>query len=475
MVDKQGKAVVGEKKSVTRRGFLGRTAAAAGALSTFASGIAPSIAQAGTSAQARLNGKLQVVVAADFNNDHNEFVKKTITEYAGQQRWDLDLSDLAGFLGGSDVYQKFQAQKAANQPVDFIVHQGLNLRLMHLYDLVRDATPVVNRLVQRYGKPASSSTVNARIENKWIGIPFFDRTDGYWVRQDKFEEVGITVDSGMFDTWDGILEASRAVSRPDQNFYGWGMTTNRSGDGEYLMWRVIQAWGGALADPTGTIVTLYSPETIDAVSWLADVYTNPANQGIMPPGVNAWNDLSNNEAYLAGTLGVTSNGGTMFASARYNKNPVADVTAFLPNPLGPYGARIAFSGQSYMYLMNGSRNFDAAGQLAEYMVSEPVQRQLYQVSSGYAVPAYDALWNTPEIQADPQVSLKFREISQAEPPISGNAYRGPQTDASEAVLFQQIVTDMMGEVLAGKPVEQAVRETHLRAVRVYQEFGLPGR
>ena len=103
-----------------------------------------------------------------------------------------------------------------------------------------------------------------------------------------------------------------------------------------------------------------------------------------------------------------------------------------------------------------------------------MQRQLYRTSSGYAVPAYDAFWNTPEIQADTQVSLKFREVSQSEPPVAGNAYRGPFTDASAAVNFQQIATDMMGEVLAGKAVEQAVRETAQRAIRVYQEFGLPG-
>jgi ABC-type glycerol-3-phosphate transport system substrate-binding protein len=154
---------------------------------------------------------------------------------------------------------------------------------------------------------------------------------------------------------------------------------------------------------------------------------------------------------------------------------VADVTAFLPIPLGPFGDRVAFSNQSYLYFPDGSRNFDAAGQLAEHLISEPVQRELYRVSSGYAVPAYDAFWNTPEIQADAEVSLKFREVSQAERPVAGDAYRGPQTDASEAVLFQQIATDMMGEVLAGKPVEQAVRETHLRAVRIYQQFGQPGR
>ena len=462
-------------KGITRRGFIGRAAASAGALSTFASAAAPSVAQAGVVQQARVNGRLQVVQAADFNNDHNNFVKQQIESYAASQGWALDLSDLAGFLGGSDVYQKFQAQKAAGQPVDFIVHQGLDLRLMHVYDLVRDAGPVMSRLLQRYGRTTSGAQVNANIGGKWVGVPFFDRTDGYWVRTDKAAENGFYPETGSFDTWQGVFDAAKAMSRPQEGFYGWGMTTNRSGDGEYLMWRVIHAWGGALADPTGNIVTLYSPETIDAMSWLADVYMNPSNQSMFPPGVNAWNDLSNNEAFLAGTIGVTSNGGTLFASARYNQNPVANVTAFLPNPLGPYGARIAFSNASYLYFMNGSNNFEPSAQLAEHLLSEGVQRQLYTVSSGYAVPAFDAFWNTPEIQADTQVAMKFRVVSQADPPVSGNAYRGPTTDASGAVLFQQIATDMFGEILAGKPVEQAVRETHLRAVRIYQEFGLPGR
>ena len=454
---------------------MGQAAATAGALSTFATAALPNVAQAGVVAQARVNGRLQVVQAADFNNDHNAFVKKTIEDYAASQNWQLDLSDLAGFLGGSDVYQKFQAQKAAGQPVDFIVHQGLDLRLMNLYDLVRDAAPVVNRAVQRYGRTTSGAQINAVINNRWIGVPFFDRTDGYWVRTDKAAENGFYPETGSFDTWQGVFEAAKAMSRPEEGFFGWGMTTNRSGDGEYLLWRVIQAWGGALTDPTGNIVTFYSPETIDAVSWLADVYLNPQNQNMFPPGVNAWNDLSNNEAFLAGSIGVTSNGGTLFASARFNKNPVADVTAFLPNPLGPYGVRIASSNASYMYFMNGSNNFDAAGQMAEHMLSEGVQRQLYTVSSGYAVPAYDALWNTPEIQADTQVAMKFKVISQADPPVSGNAYRGPSTDASNAALFQQFATDMFGEILAGKPVEQAVRETHIRVVGIYNQLGFRGR
>ena len=47
-----------------------------------------------------LSGKLQVVQVLDFHPDHNEFLKKSITDFAASKGWALDLSDLAGFLGG---------------------------------------------------------------------------------------------------------------------------------------------------------------------------------------------------------------------------------------------------------------------------------------------------------------------------------------------------------------------------------------
>ena len=94
---------------------------------------------------------------------------------------------------------------------------------------------------------------------QWVGLPFYDRVGGYWLREDKFKEDGFDVDR-QFDRWTGVLEAARRVSNPEQNFYGWGMTVNRSGDGESLVWAIIHHWGGALADRTGEIVTLNSPD-----------------------------------------------------------------------------------------------------------------------------------------------------------------------------------------------------------------------
>lgn len=461
------------RERVPRRGLFGRAAAAAGAASAISAALAPSMAFAQTAPPARLTGKLQVVQVVDWHPDHNTYVADVIKKFAAAQRWDLDHSDLVGFLGGSDVYQKLQAQKAANQPVDAIVH-FLSARILAFFDLVRDATPVVNRVTQKWGVPNSSALAAHVVNGKWIGVPFYDRTGGYWLRGDKFAEAGYSVEDGSFEAWESVKEAALAVSRPDENFYGWGMTVNRSGDGNSLTWNIIWQWGGALADPTGEIVTLYSPETIDAMTWLAEIYTNPVYQRMLPPGVNAWTDISNNEAYNAGILGFTSNAGTLFATARANKNPVADVTALIQVPLGPYGVRLQNSAPAYVYFMNGSRNFDAASQLAEHLVSEEVQSGLYSRSSGYVVPPYEKLWDHPLITSDP-ISMGFKPVALNDPPFQGVAYRGPLSEAAEAVDNQAVSTDMIGEILAGKPVEQAVREAHFRAVQIFQAFGRKGR
>jgi multiple sugar transport system substrate-binding protein len=465
----------------TRRALFGRAGAAAGAVGALAAACGPAGAPGGAPAgtappgpggAARVTDKLQVVQVLDFHPDHNAYLKRTIEAYAGQQGWPLDLSDLAGFLGSTDIYQKLQAQKAGGQPVDLIFH-GLSARRLKLFDLTRDATPLVNRMIARYGQPYASARAGHVVDGQWVGLPFYDRVGGYWLREDKFGEAGYRADAGAFDRWSGVLDAARAVSKPDQNFYGWGMTVNRSGDGESLVWAIVQHWGGALADQSGQVVTLNSPQTVEGVRWLADIYRDEANRGLTPPGVNAWNDTSNNEAYLAGQIALTSNAGTLYAKAVFDGNPVAEQTTLIQVPKGPAGIRLQGSGGHYFYFMQGSRNFEAAAQLAEHLLSDGVQQELWRISPGYVVPAYERRWEHPLIK-DNRIASKFRAVAFNEPPFVGVAWRGPITEASEAVSGENVATDMLGEVLAGKSVEQAVRDAHQRAVGIYQSFGLKG-
>jgi multiple sugar transport system substrate-binding protein len=242
------------------------------------------------------------------------------------------------------------------------------------------------------------------------------------------------------------------------------------------MWQ----WGGALADPTGEIVTLYSPETIDAMTWMSDVYLNPANRAILPQGVNSWNDTGNNEAWLAGSIGFTFNAATLWAKSILDDTRLPDgtrlddVTDAVMAPLGPYGARQQRVSGSGFHFMNGSRNFDAAVELANHFMSPEIYDPMLKISYGYVLPAYAAQWDNPFV-FDNKLAKKFKDVVFAEPPFVGLPHRGPPTDAAAAVGQQTVLTGMMGEILAGKPVIAAVRDAHLRCVDIYKAFGLKGR
>ena len=55
---------------------------------------------------------------------------------------------------------------------------------------------------------------------------------------------------------------------------------------------------------------------------------------MLPPGVGGWTDPTNNEAWLGGKIGMTTNAGTVFAKAVVDKNPVADDSFLILQPKG---------------------------------------------------------------------------------------------------------------------------------------------
>jgi multiple sugar transport system substrate-binding protein len=115
-------------------------------------------------------------------------------------------------------------------------------------------------------------------------------TGAWFARKDVFEAAGIDVYS--LETWDEHRDAALAASDPDNQMWGWGFTINRSGDAHGLIDSVIKAFGGTISDETGLVVTFNSPQTVEAVAWLADIYINEMYAPMLPPGVESWTDTA---------------------------------------------------------------------------------------------------------------------------------------------------------------------------------------
>jgi multiple sugar transport system substrate-binding protein len=456
-------------------------AAAATTAPAAAATTAPAAA-APTFTKAKINGKLQVVQSRDFHPDHNALIEAKIKEFAQTQDYPLDHSYIEAYAGSGDVVQKLTAAVQAGDAPDILIHTLGSAQLRFL-DIIDDVDALEKDLEKFHGKLNPASTRENLLEGKWWAIPHFIRAGGFWVRQSAFKEAGIDPNNDLGDIGK-VRDAALKISKPDKEFWGWGMTANRSGDGDTMLRNAIFMFGGQITDETGELVVLnkepYRTNSLLGINFIKEIYTDPKYASMLPAGVAGWTDPTNNEAWLGGKIGLTNNAGTVFAKAVVDKNPVADDTFMLlqPKGLGPNARALQGAGGAMcFFFMKGGKNREAAEQLVHYMMTPDVYKQMFKISTGYVYPAREWGWDQPEITESTyakHVTDNWKKIATDPSGYLGSSYPGPPTPQINALDNSNFLTDMFGEILGGKSPEDALASAHGRAVQTFKEFGAKG-
>lgn len=407
----------------------------------------------------------------DFHPDYNVFIRQHVEDFAREQGWPLEIADTAGFLAGGAEIQKIAAAVAADDAPDIWMH-NISVPQMRALDLLADATAIVEQIVDQYGAIAPLMEKNVYVDDAFYAVPFHGRAGGGYARGDIFEQHGI--DIATIRTYDALREVCMEVSDPDNELWGWGITINRSGDGNTQIYRTIQGHGATWTDETGQYVTMNSPETIDAINWLVETYTDPKWERMLPPGVLSWTDPSNNEAYLAGKIVYTVNAGTVLAKAYFDENPVAEVTVFHPQTGGPKVVEFnGMGGQNFM-MIRGGKNPDAARELVLSFFTEEAMEAVFENARSYAMPGYESMWEWPIIKDTPQ-SIAMKPVAFDPTAYNGLGWPGPSTAQIAAVDVEGIPANMVASVLTGTATaEEAVQLAYEQSVQVFKDFGAPG-
>jgi multiple sugar transport system substrate-binding protein len=419
-----------------------------------------------------VEGALWVLEAKDYHPDYNEYIRSEINKYADEQGWPLDLSYIAGFASGTGEVEKIAAAVQAGDPPDLVLHTFSVEQLRNLY-VVQPVTEVVEAVEEVYGPAAPFLKQTMYLDDQWWAVPYHQRTDGGYYRRDAFDAAGIDVQA--IRQFEALREATLEVSDPDNELYGWGITVNRSGDGNFLINRIKTGYGAAWQDETGQFIRTNSPEMIEAMQFIKDTYTDPKYEAMLPPGVLAWNDISNNEAYLGGVIAYTQNAGTVYAKAVIDKNPVAEKTNYHKPVGGPVNQEFMSLGSKNWYVLRGAKNTEAAKQLAlEFTANLERQNAMLASSPAYAVPAYTNLWEMSEFVKGFEPAYQIKSAALDDSGINAGAWPGPPSAALVALDESGIWNDMVNAILTGTDIATAVADAHDRMVLVYKEFGLPG-
>ena len=423
-------------------------------------------------AAAKVEGALWILQKKDFFPSYNDYMREEMVKFAKDHDWPYDVSYIAGFTGGTPEIQKIAASVEAGNPPDLVMHTLSAVQLRNLYAL-DPVSDLVEEVEAKWGAASPRMYTDYYFEDQWWAVPFHQRSDGGWYRKDVWDPSDINIQA--LRTYPDLLDAALEVSKPDEEIYGWGVTVNRCGDGDYFINRVKTGWGASWQNETGEYIATDSPEMVDAISWLIDIYTNPKWEPALPPGILSWTDSTNNEAYLAGKLAYTQNGGTVYGKAILDENPVAELTGFHLPAGGPAIPEFNSLSANNWMLLRGAKNAEAAKEMVRhFMLTVEKMDEVLAAAPAFALPSYTNLWEESKYIQTNQVALQQKSSALDPLGIDPTIYPGPNTPAMAAVASSGIWNDMINAALSGTSVPEAVTTAHERMVKLFQEFGMPG-
>ncbi len=462
---------------MTRRRLLTTSTALGAGLIATAHGL-PAFAQAEAEPEQDLPvgqaGQLTVIHRTEYFEEAQETFRQVCQQFADANNVALDISTTNPESFG-DFLGKMQAAVQAGNPPDLAYTSNVSISQMALLGLLEDVTDVVEEAETRYGAvvPGINADALGQVDGRWVAVPFLASVVACLIRGDKLAEAGI--DPATLTTWDARREAALAMSDPENEFWGWGLTPNQSGDGYGYLAQILHAHGGSFTDESGARVVFNSPETVAAFRWLAETYDrNGPYAAMLPPGIESWGDSSNNEAYLAGRVGYTHNSWSIYAQAKREGNPVYEGTKVLPMPLANNGdSRAGGETTGWLTIFRGAPNLDLAKQLALNLLDPANFNQMSAVAGGLFNPAFDGLWTEELLAADPNFAIIREQVTVPDPHLVFSWPAQPNA-AIDAIRPQGILEQAVGNVIAGRMTpEEAVADGHDKIVRIFEEGGIP--
>ncbi len=288
------------------------------------------------------------------------------------------------------------------------------------------------------------------------GLPYFFGGGANTYRKDIFQKVGI---DKLPDTWEEHLAAGKKLKK-----YGMpiGQTLGHTfGDAPGFAYPLMWSFGGLEVDEKGK-VALNSKETLAAVEFLKEFWFAACDEGGL-----AWDDSSNNRAFLAETIACTLNGASIYFVARYTPEKaapgLADKIGHFLLPRGPAG-RFHTVGQFSNCITTYSEHKDVAKDYIRYCHQKEVFEQFFTTNKGYVNGPLLEWQQHPMWDADLAVTI-FREL----PKYGRNAgYAGPYNRQAAEVWAKYIIVDMFAKVVKGESPKSSIASAEHELKNVYE-------
>ena len=288
------------------------------------------------------------------------------------------------------------------------------------------------------------------------GVPYFFGGGANTYRKDIFQKVGI---DKIPDTWEEHLAAGKKLKKFGMPI---GQTLGHTfGDAPGFAYPVLWSFGGMEVDEKGK-VAINSKETRAAVDFVKEFWFAACDEGGL-----AWDDTSNNRAFLAETIACTLNGASIYFVARYTPEKtmpgMADKIGHFLMPGGAAG-RFHTVGPFSNCITSYSENKDVAKDYIRYCHQKEAYEKFLVTNKGYINGPLPEWQQHPMWESDPAITI-FRELPKYGRSIG---YAGPYDRKAAEVRAKYIIVDLFAKVVQGGSPQSAIAWAEQELKNVYE-------
>jgi multiple sugar transport system substrate-binding protein len=425
-------------KGLTRRQFAQNTAltGAAFAAASFLGGQPPAYAQ---------ERKLHYLQWSSFIPAADEEISRQAAEFKNATGVDVTVE----FINQNDMAARITAAVESGSGADVI---QMNANQPHLY-----ASGLADHgaLFDELGGADFYEWARGAVEVDGVmrSVPLFNIGNANVYRKDVFEELGLSVPN----TWEDYLIVGQELKN---NNLPVGQTLGHTfGDAPTFAYPLMWSYGGMEVDESGKVV-INSEGTHAALEFMARFW-----EAACDPGGLAWDDSSNNRAFLGQTIGATLNGASIYFVAKRDADQYpgfAEKLDHFSNPEGPSG-RFHFVGPRSLSIMGYSAEQEAAADYIRFSAQDDNFDQFMTVNEGYVQGSLPKWENHPIWESDPVLTL-YKD----NPKYGRSAgYAGPWNRASGEAQEKYIIVDMFARVVQGEAPEAAAAWAQQELENVY--------
>jgi multiple sugar transport system substrate-binding protein len=314
-----------------------------------------------------------------------------------------------------------------------------------------DVSDVAEEIGGKQGGWYDYAKANGMTGGRWVAVPQFIISWAVTYREDWLKDAGFSYPK----TWDDFRKVGRAMKAKGKPFgQAFGHSINDPNNWCYPM---VWMWGGMEVQKDGRTVVLNSRNTVEAVKFNKVLWKEVFDEGGL-----AWDDSTNNRAFLSSEISLTGNAPSIYVAARQKFPDVYKGTNHGHFPPGPAG-RFYWLPAWNSVVMRYSKNQKLAKDFIRFYMDRKQFDPYFETMDTFGIPGTKAYGDHPLWKKDPKTAV-FPETL---PNARQVGYAGLAGRKATEALSKYIIVDMFAKAIQGMKPEDAVAWASAELTKIY--------